>query len=182
MRAGASRAIASALGASMMPAPAATVSRACASGVSPSATAAAMPPCAQTLDAPAPIGAPVSNVTGRGASLSAQNRPANPPPTMTMLLDGRVEGMRLSCSPDERSEIRGRPSRIPLCSMRATTWSALQMDHPLDRAARLVGHHRVDGDLVVHGHQAVENLRQRDPLHVRADVARLHELDVRQFD
>ena len=52
-------------------------------GVSPSPTAAAMPPCAQALEAPSPSGAAEMTVTGRGASFSAQNRPARPPPTMT---------------------------------------------------------------------------------------------------
>ena len=51
--------------------------------LSPSATAAAMPPCAQAVDAPSPSGAAEITVTGRGASFSAQNRPARPPPTMT---------------------------------------------------------------------------------------------------
>ncbi len=59
-RSGASRAMASARAASTMPAPAAIVSRACASGVSPSATAAAMPPCAQAVDEPVPSGAAVT--------------------------------------------------------------------------------------------------------------------------
>ena len=86
MRSGASRTIASATASSTSPAPAAIVSRACASGVSPSATAAAMPPCAQALDAPSPSGAAVMMVTGRGASFSAQNRPASPPPMMRMSL------------------------------------------------------------------------------------------------
>jgi hypothetical protein len=47
------------------------------------ARAAAMPPCAQALEAPSPSGAAEIRVTGRGASFSAQNRPARPPPTMT---------------------------------------------------------------------------------------------------
>src|SRR5690242_12636237 len=85
MRAGASRARPSATAASTRPPPAAIVSAACASGLSPTATAAAMPPCAQALDAPSPSGAAVITVTGRGASFSAQNNPARPPPTMTTL-------------------------------------------------------------------------------------------------
>ena len=83
MRSSASRAISSAMRTSTMPAPAAMVSATWASGVSPSPSAAAMPPCAQAEDAPSPIGAAVTMVTGRGASFSAQNRPASPPPTMT---------------------------------------------------------------------------------------------------
>ena len=49
----------------------------------PRQTAAAMPPCAQAVEAPSPSGAAEITVTGRGASFSAQNRPARPPPTMT---------------------------------------------------------------------------------------------------
>ena len=51
--------------------------------VSPSPTAAAMPPCAQTLDAPSPSGAAASTVTGSGASFSAVKSPASPAPMMT---------------------------------------------------------------------------------------------------
>ena len=90
MRAEASRAIPSAIASSTRPAPAATVSAACASALSPSATAAAMPPCAHAVEAPWPKGAAEITVTGRGASFSAQNSPARPPPTMTILSVLRV--------------------------------------------------------------------------------------------
>ncbi len=83
-RARASRATESAIASSTTPAPAATVSAACNSGLSPSLTAAATPPCAQTEDEPSPIGAAASTVTGNGASFRAQNRPASPPPTIRM--------------------------------------------------------------------------------------------------
>ena len=63
---------------STMPAPAAMVSARCFSIESPAAMAAAMPPCAQAEDAPSPIGAAASMVTGRGARRSAQNRPGEP--------------------------------------------------------------------------------------------------------
>src|SRR5262249_54914300 len=173
MRAGASRAMASARGPSTMPAPAMIVSRACASGVSPSVTAAAMPPWAQTLDAPAPSGAPVSRVTGRGASLSAQNNPASPPPAMTMLFEGTRVDMR----------------RFRLCIMPGLAGArpngaglAFEMNHPLHRPSRFLGHQRIDHDLVLHGQQTVEDLWQRDPFHVRAEIARLDELNVGDFD
>ena len=52
-------------------------------GLSPSASAAAMPACAQTLEPPSPKGVTETTVTGSGASLSAVNRPARPAPTMT---------------------------------------------------------------------------------------------------
>ena len=60
---------------SQRPAPAAIVSAACACHVSPGATAAAMPPCAQTLDPVVPGRAPQRISEGKGASLSAVNKP-----------------------------------------------------------------------------------------------------------
>ena len=76
---------------STMPAPAMTVSDVCFSGVSPSPIAAAMPPGAQAEEAPSPIGEVASTVTGCGASLSAQNSPARPPPMM------RISGEAMAC-------------------------------------------------------------------------------------
>src|SRR5262245_22663528 len=160
-RAGASRAIASATDSSTRPAPAATVSRACASGVSSCVTAAAMPPWAQALEAPSPRGAAVTMVTGRGASFSAQNRPARPPPTM-ITSSMRLGGVRAMC-------------------VSCTMASAPQVHHALDGAPRLVGDHGVDHDFLLHVHEAVENLWQGDALHVRAQIARPHEFDLRQL-
>src|SRR6266496_3126473 len=76
-----------------MPAPAAIVSATCFSTESPGAMAAAMPPCAQAEEAPSPIGAAASTVTGRGARRRAANRPASPPPRMmtSSLADGTPE-------------------------------------------------------------------------------------------
>ena len=54
--------------------------------------AAAMPPCAQAEDAPSPIGAAASMVTGRGARRSAQKRPARPPPRMITSSTAKVSG------------------------------------------------------------------------------------------
>ena len=88
MRAGASRASSRAIFSSTRPAPAAIVSVACASALSPSAIAAAMPPCAHAVEAPSPSGAAEITMTGRGASFSAQNSPARPPPTITTSLLG----------------------------------------------------------------------------------------------
>src|SRR5262245_48420896 len=73
----------SATASSTMPAPARIVSRACASGVSPSASAAAMPAWAQTLEPPLPNRPADTTVTFIGASLSAVKRPARPAPTIT---------------------------------------------------------------------------------------------------
>src|SRR3954470_2994317 len=200
MRSGASRAIASATVASTMPAPAAMVSRACASAVSPSATAAATPPCAHAVDAPSPIGAAVTIVTGLGLSLSAQNRPASPPPMMTMssiapqdwggsIVDSRGEldmrfallflvhgGRRPACGLHTFSPPGGEKTRPTKPAS-----SALQMDHPFHRAPRLLGDHRIDGDFLFHVQQAVEDLRQRDALHVRAEIAWLDEFDAGQL-
>ena len=47
----------------------------CSSGVSSSPTAAAMPPCAQTLDAPSPPSGAAVVVTGPGHSASARKQP-----------------------------------------------------------------------------------------------------------
>ena len=57
----------------------------------------------------------------------------------------------------------------------------LQTHHPLDRAPRPRGDRRIDHDLLLEVDEAVEDLRQRDPLHVRAEIARPHELDVGQL-
>jgi hypothetical protein len=56
---------------STVPAPAATVSAAWASGLSVAPIAAAMPPCAQAEDAPSPRVSGEIISTGRGASSSA---------------------------------------------------------------------------------------------------------------
>ena len=82
MRSAACETISSATASSTIPAPAATVSSRCLATVSPGETAAAIPAWAQADDAPVPIGAAVITVTGFGASFSAQNRPAKPPPTI----------------------------------------------------------------------------------------------------
>src|SRR5215475_11249432 len=177
MRAPASRASDSAISSSTMPPPTATVSAACASALSPSDTAAAMPPCAQALEAPSPNGAAEMRVTGRGASFSAQNNPASPPPTMTTSSVLRVRSWTLS----DMAFLATRRSRSKSGfghGCRRGDGSVLQIDHPLDRTPRLVRDHRVDGDFLAQIDQAVQNLRQRDPLHVRAEVARTNHLDV----
>src|SRR5262245_52020648 len=149
---------------STRPAPAAMVSRAWASGVSPSATAAAMPPCAHALDAPCPIGAAVSTVTGRGLSLSAQNKPTMPPPMMitSWTLSDMVA-----------------PSR-PLAQLSGRA-SVLQIHHALNRPPRPRCDCGIDHGLLLHVDEAIEDLRQGDALHVRAEIAGPHELDIGQF-
>src|SRR5690348_5455934 len=164
-----------------MPPPTAIVSAACASALSPSATAAAMPPCAQALEAPWPSGAAEMSVTGRGASFSAQNNPARPPPTMTTSSVRRVRSWTLS----DMAFLAVSRSRCnagsALVECRRSDGSVLQVDHALDRTPRLFGNHRVDGDFLPQIDQAVQNLRQRDPLHVRAEIARAHHFDVGQL-
>src|SRR5262245_6526079 len=56
-----------------------------------------------------------------------------------------------------------------------------QIHHALDRALRPRHDRGIDHDLFPEMDQAVENLRQRDPLHVRAEIARPHEFDLRQL-
>src|SRR5215472_16082352 len=56
--------------------------------------------------------------------------------------------------------------------------SSAQRHHALDGAARRFGDRRVDGDLVGHGFERAPDLRQRDALHVRAEIARPHEFEL----
>src|SRR6516225_12141895 len=121
-----------------MPAPARMVSAACASGLSPSASAAAMPACAQTLEPPWPKGAAETTVTGSGASLSAVNRPASPAPTMTM---------PPPCAPCGTSLRAGR-SVLVMALMPRTPSPTLvaEIDHALD------GQPSQCGDLARNGH------------------------------
>src|ERR1700688_3001168 len=140
---------------STMPAPAAIVSATCFSTESPGASAAPMPPGAQAEEAPSPIGAAASTVTGRGARRSAANSPASPPPRMIT--------SSVSAGTMERRV-------VTIAAFRRR--SALQVDHALDGAPGLLGNQRVDGHLVLEIDEAVEDPRQRDPLHVRAKIAR----------
>src|ERR1700738_2954782 len=204
MRAPASRARPSAIFSSTRPAPTAMVSAACASALSPSATAAAMPPCAHAVEAPWPKGAAEITVTGRGASFNAQNSPARPPPTMTTSLVVRslsrlgMSASPLPSSPRKRGPIRRAVSVSVGGNFRGLISSGgygsprsrgrhclsdlvLQIDHPLHRAPRLRGDQGIDGDFLAQVNQAVENLGQRDPLHVRAQIAGPHHLDIRQL-
>src|SRR5690606_29660659 len=107
---------------------------------------------AQAEEAPSPIGAAVRMVTGRGASFSAQNRPARPPPTMTtssMPFQERGEKSALDMAPPlvgtERWEGGGGPPAV----------SALQIDHALHRAARPLGDHRIDYDFLLHREEGI---------------------------
>src|SRR5712691_6970309 len=57
----------------------------------------------------------------------------------------------------------------------------LQIDHPLDRAPRSLRDDGIDRDLLAQVEQALQDVRQRDPLHVRAQIAGLDHFDVGQF-
>src|SRR5205823_5832814 len=59
--------------------------------------------------------------------------------------------------------------------------SPFQIHHALDRAARLLGDRSLDHDLFLEIHEAVENFRQRNPLHVRTEIAGSHELNIGQL-
>src|SRR5690349_5613144 len=50
--------------------------------------------------------------------------------------------------------------------------------HALDGAAGALGDGRIDGDLMGHRFEAVADLGQGDPLHVRAQIARPHKIEV----
>ena len=172
MRAPASRASPRAMVSSTRPAPAAIVSAACASALSPSAIAAAMPPCAHAVEAPWPSGAAEITVTGRGASFKAQNNPARPPPTMTISPALRMTIMILVWHVRLHSSCLGSAvdgGQFFRLIIRCT-----------DRR-RFLGDRGIDGDLLAQAEQAVQNLGQRDPLHVRAQIARSHHLDIGQF-
>src|ERR1700704_3804944 len=57
----------------------------------------------------------------------------------------------------------------PLTQWR-TSPSMFQIHHPLDRAPGPGGDRGIDDHLLLEVDEAVENLRQRDALHVRAEV------------
>src|ERR1700704_2599776 len=46
--------------------------------------------------------------------------------------------------------------------------SILEVDHPLHRTPRFLGDQGTDGDFLTQVDEAVQNLGQRNPLHVRA--------------
>src|SRR5262245_50484882 len=131
-----------------------------------------MPACAQRLEAPSPSRAPETTVTGSGASLSAVNRPARPAPTTTMplaplcTLGGNwLCDVILGCAP---------------ACMRFRL--VVEIDHALHGRARPLGDAWVDRDFLLEEHEAVEDRRKRDALHVRTEIAGPHELHLRRFD
>src|SRR5437764_15013157 len=68
------------------------------------------------------------------------------------------------------------PSRLP-----SRAASALQVHHARNRASSPLSNREIDHDLFLHVHEAVENLRQGDALHVRAQITWPHELDIWQL-
>src|SRR4051794_5604029 len=55
-----------------------------------------------------------------------------------------------------------------------TGYALLQIDHPFDRCSGAQGNRSIDRDLLTQLQQAVEDVGERDPLHVRTKVAGLH--------
>lgn len=124
MQAGAARVTASVTAGSLRPAPAASVSAACRSGVSSAPSAAARPPCAQAVAASALRRACAISVTGMGARCSAVARPAMPAPTTitrSLVSDGTANSALLSapraCARRRRARAAPAPRR---CAPRAS--------------------------------------------------------------
>src|SRR5262245_14485774 len=154
---GAAAVMRSTIEASHNPAPAAMVSAACRAGSSSAPTAAAMPPCAQALAAPKASGALASTMTGSGTRCRAVSSPASPAPTMM-----------------------GWPaSALAICSMAWSRSGFSDRQHALDGTPCAGGHLWLDRHLWTHGLQRAADLSKCDPLHVRAKIARPHELDLR---
>src|SRR5450755_3121024 len=122
-----------------------------------------MPPCAQRLEAPSPRWAPETTVTGSGESLSAVNRPARPVPTMT------TPPWAGSCVCVVLLVIGGPPVK--------GAGSVVEIDHTLDRSPRPQGYRRGHRHLLFEEDEGLKDLRQRDPLHMRAEIAGPHEGD-----
>src|SRR3990170_758050 len=140
--------------ASAVPAAAFMVSAAWLATVSSLSTAAAMPPCAQQLAQMPPSGFSLSTITRCGARLRAANNPAAPAPTMTT-------------------------SALFLISV---FMLHLYRQHFFHRQFRPRRNQGIDSHLMRHGLQAGKDVFQRNPLHVRAEVAGPHELDARIVD
>src|SRR6202012_5764332 len=133
------------------PSPAASVSARCSSDESSGAIAAAGPPCAQALAQLTPSAALVMTTTGAGASSSAAISPASPAPMMT-----------------------GRPAR----SFRSGCMVLSDRDHAFDGKAGALGDFGRHGHFGRHRLQRVPDIAERDPLHMRAEIARLDEFDI----
>src|SRR5689334_5152352 len=161
MRAAALLVTSSTIFGSQWPAPAASVSAAWLSQLSSAPTAAAMPPCAQALEPDVPGWAAASTMAGNGASLSAVKRPARPAP-----------------------RISAPGASMMLSTVRAMSCGFLQCgqfdrEHAVDRLLRPRRDFRVDGHFDRHGLERVQDLVERDALHVRAQIAGAHEFEVR---
>src|SRR3569833_4637229 len=139
---------------SQWPAPATSVSAAWLSQLSPSTSAAAMPPCAQALEPDVPGCAAASTMAGNGASLSAVKRPARPAPRIS----APGASMMLSMLRAMSCGLLGHGGQ-------------LDREHAVDRLLRARRDFRVDGDLGRHGLERFQDRVQRDALHMRAQVA-----------
>src|SRR5580698_4599444 len=158
MRSGASRATRLTMPESHKPAPALIVSAAWWRQSSSLPIAAAMPPCAQA-DAPEwPGREPASTKAGKGASFSAVNSPAMPAP--------RIKA----------------PSVSIMVLVGFISRSGLHRQHALDGDTGAGRDGFVHHDFMRHGLKRMKNAVQSDALHVRAEIAGPHEIDVGIFD
>ncbi len=204
MRAPASRARPSATASSTRPAPAAIVSAACASALSPSATAAAMPPCAQARRGALAErrGGDHGDRTRRELQRAEQAGEAAADDDDVVDAASEVMTWLVMFAPHSWSSPRkldpyavlgalmvvrcrhwhgGYGSRLALRLAGTTLRQLFRLIIRSTERRALSAISGSIGDFLAQVDEAVENLRQRDALHVRAEVARPHELDVRQF-
>src|SRR5579871_458856 len=167
MRPGASLATSRAISGTQSPAPAAMVSTACASAVSPSPSAAAMPPWAQALDPDTPGRAPAMTREGNGESFSAVKRPATPAPRIN--------------APSVSTTLSLWRVTAPVSYRCAVGWLA-DRQHAVNCFLRPGGNFGSDFNGMCHRLQRAQNLLERDPLHVRAQIARPNKFDIRMLD
>ena len=125
--------------------------------LSPSPTAAAMPPCAQALEPDRPGLVPASTRQGMGASFRAVNRPAMPAPKISAPSVSTILSMRFMFQAFTASmRSIGAFARAATSAGTITSWVMVC--------------------------KAVQNAVQRDALHVRAEIAGPHEFHVRILD
>src|SRR5665213_2642107 len=162
MRAGAHLATRSTMAGSHRPAPATIVSWAWDCQLSPGATEAAMPPCAQALEPDRPGRVPASTMLGMGASFRAVNSPAMPAPKIS--------------APSVSTILSTRGFIFDLSLRYLRSCSGLHGQHAVDRGFRaerdIGGHDHFGG----HGLERMQDAVQGNALHVRAQVAGPHEL------
>ena len=153
------------------------------SGMSPSANGRGDATLGPDARRPAPSGAAASTVTGIGASFSAVNRPASPPPTMTTSPRHRASSAARKRSATSRSCVAMRPpTRLHggrRMLRRRVQFVRLTMRSTARRALAAIADRRAPRSAC---RAARVDVLEADALHVRAQVARPDELDVRRFD